>query len=130
MGIAGHPVCIRRTFNGHLSGIIYERHSTVVTNLSRFRVGAWQLKVNDQKFKSIVRVDGVCTPPRECKVRVHLAVGKKTSGTSRRILEDPGGLRSGGSGRVSFAVGRNGVHRFGSSTVGRSIGVRVGAVGQ
>ena len=31
-----------------------------MTNLSRFRVGAWQLKVNDHKFKIISRVDGVC----------------------------------------------------------------------
>ena len=44
VGITGHPVCIRRTFNCHLGGSIA---STTVTNLSRFRVGAWQLKVND-----------------------------------------------------------------------------------
>ena len=31
-----------------------------MTNLSRFRVGAWQLKVNDHKFKSIGRIDRVC----------------------------------------------------------------------
>ena len=32
-----------------------------MTNLSRFRVGAWQLKVNDHKFKSVLgRINGVC----------------------------------------------------------------------
>ena len=51
------PVCIRRTFDGHLSGSIA---STAVTNLSRFRVGALQVKVNDHKCKSIARIDRVC----------------------------------------------------------------------
>ena len=57
VGITGHPVCLRRTFNGHLSGSIA---STAVTNLSRFRVGALQVKVNDHKCKSIARIDRVC----------------------------------------------------------------------
>ena len=49
-------ICLRRTFNGHLSGSIA---STVVTNLSWFRVGAWQLKVNDHKFKRIARIESL-----------------------------------------------------------------------